>query len=178
MDNNLKNKLLRIKALADQWIGWEKVNAINLLNKMCEEYWINVDDLNNIAHLNFVWNKTDSQIALHVITSILWYKKFEEMWWDAYSYKFSRKHYINLKWSESQILQIRIAIDHYINLYKKQKKSILKSIFPSFIHKYQLYNIDPSDWSVNKHKNNLDFNLIRQMMWIMEDDIWPLLPLE
>ena len=47
LDEKLKEKLLKIKALADWWVWWEKDNAKRMLDKMLEANWITVDDLND-----------------------------------------------------------------------------------------------------------------------------------
>ena len=173
IDEKLKEKLLKIKALADWWVWWEKANAKRILDKMCEANWISIDDLNDETTHEIVFKSNQlSKIAFMTLLHCFWKKACDEKV-RYYTMKWLRnRQFIEIKWKPSEILTAKTAIDHYVELFKINKKSILKNMLSSFINKYDLFASDYK-WEWWSELSYEDMLRIHDLMWEMPDDDGP-----
>lgn len=174
IDEKLKEKMLKIKALAEWWVWWERENAQRILEKMCENAWITVDDLNDeITHkMTFKDNKM-WKLAFQTLLFCFWKKVCDEKVKYRSLQGLRNRRFIELKWTPHEILQAKVAIDHYADLYKSNKRSIMKNLLSSFVNKYDLFPPD-NEWGWWWSKLSYeDMMQIHNLMWSMPDDDGP-----
>ena len=163
----LIEKLRKIKALADRWIAWEAVVARNMLNKLLEENWITIDELDRSVREERSFPVTDWQyyprkLFMQCLGAMFW----NEIW-DVYLWCYKDSWCVALMISEVEYAELKIYYDFYLWKRKSEKKLMIEHMYFVFLQKNWIFSEESIKW-VKWNSDNLDVEKLRMISWAME----------
>lgn len=131
---NVKELLLKLKALADRGIGGEKVNAEKMLAKMLTKHGLTIADLEAISHSRhwFNFHKEEDLFKQIVYSEI---GSGGDMWKSR-----SKRGKIGIDCTHEAAILIQAKADLYIKAYQKEKVLFYRA----FVMANSLYSKAPS----------------------------------
>lgn len=148
----------KLKALSEQGVGGEKVNALVALQKVMRKYAIDPTQLETDKKEFFLirWDKKYYKIFVQVLASItsldIGVKTFRRS-----TLKNSSKAYFEL--TPIQHLELIAKYDFFEKLYKEE----LEILYMAFIHKHHLFPISPEEGK----SSDLDMDKMQRIMGMM-----------
>lgn len=138
--NEAKIELLKkLKALAEQGVGGEKVNAQRMLDQLMKKYNISEEDLceEKVQTFEFHWNnETEKRLLIQIIykitNSVMIYTYFHH---DINGKRRQTAYILGCDCTQSQRLEIEFLFEFYLRLWKKD----LALFFHAFIQKHELF---------------------------------------
>lgn len=145
----IKNKLLKIKELADRGIDGEKIAAQHRLEELLVKYNMTIEDIFNESTKERMFQVSPAQRGLFVqfASSIIGdrYKKL-------YSYKYKpSKIYIEL--TDQEFIDFDQRWQWHTKQYVKEMKKQIEIFKMAYYHKHGLFNKDAN--TDNDEKNNI-----------------------
>jgi len=140
LNQELKEKLLKLYELSKRGIGGEKTNAETFLQKLLDKHGLTIDDIDaNVKKERFYkyTTKANKSIILQVIFSILGEKG------SLYSNK-SYKEVITDA-TDYENIQIIEKIDFHLENFEADRKQILNDFKSAYIQKHRLFPMDNGD---------------------------------
>ena len=137
MDDSVREKLLKLKALADNGRGGEKVNAARLLLKNLNRLGYTMDDLEDteMVRVKFPFNnKNERQLLFQIMLRAV--PEYE-----GHYFKAPGKKHIIVDLPADKVGQIR---QEYV-IYKRDLKKALSSAFSAFIQANGIFGIPDPD---------------------------------
>lgn len=173
IDEELKAKLQKIKALADRWVGGEKENAKRMLAKLCEENGIHLSELEDVYILKLILPRIVEPVIANIVYSMIWSDTFNNIYEGGiFTMRDNYKDLlVEAKWPSNIMLELKVWIEHYVQLYRDNRESIIESIPYSFCDKYSMRNIETNGEgaSISDEERDKIIGLSR----VMRDDDWP-----
>jgi len=131
LPESVRSRLLKIQALAERGVGGEAEAAKRMLEDLCEEHGISVEDLTSLEVKFFAFTakspyhkKLLQQVCFHVLESST-ITVVED----------SSKPTVHVKMTEIQHLDVESCF----NFYKEAWNEALSEFFTAFIHKHNIF---------------------------------------
>ena len=135
MDDTIRQRLLKIKALADRGDKYEAILAKEKLNQLLEKYGLSINDLSEHEtkeHTYSYGTKWQKDLMCQIKAMIA-----------------GDNHFYTMTRGETKIKKIifdftntqRIEFEWLYNHYKSEYKDELKTLFIAFVHKHHLFGI-------------------------------------
>lgn len=139
-NDQIKDRIRKVLALAQQGVGGEMEAAKVQFAAMLEKYGLRLEDITSEEQREYEFkyrNKDEMSILIGVI-----YNAFGS---DSNIAKEARisKYYkvIKMKLTEIEHIDISNAYDYYRKAYAREKRAMLKAMFPAFVNKHALFDI-------------------------------------
>lgn len=159
-----------------RWIWYEKEVAKSMLNKLLDKQWITLDQYEDmfcndepkdryVPYMRWYTNLI-TQVILAYIPE--WVQLYEYKTYDYSKHKYVKN--FKFKIGDIDYLEIKMAIDIYLNEYKKEQRKQKKALFTAFISTNDLFGKDNPDKTKGRKRkplSNEEKLAIRQMMWSM-----------
>lgn len=143
-NEQIKERIRKVLALAQQGDGGEMEVAKIQLTAMLEKYGLRLEDITSEERreCEFKYRNKDE---MHVLIGVL-YNSFGS---DSNITKEARisKYYkvIRVNLTEIERIDIANAYDYYRKTYAREKRAMLKALFPAFVNKHALFDIAERD---------------------------------
>lgn len=167
MDDKIKEKLSRLKALAERGIGGERDNAGKLLDKLLNKYGARLDELDDEQEQDFFFKYSGkeqqallTQVASYVIG------ESEHCFYCATPSGKRSKTKICIACTKAQKLEIEFLFDFYKRLWEKEKKTILTA----FCLKHELFPRKTSEISDGEKPTSQEIERIKKAMQMLSDE--------
>ena len=128
-----KEKLLKIKRLAERGIGGEKTSARRILNKLLEQNEMDESQLSDKKEYRWAYKNKDEKILL--IQTITKYTNSNEI------FEITRLKELTVDCTQEQADWITVSY----NIYKTDYRKLLKDTLRAFIHTNKIYGTEMSD---------------------------------
>lgn len=139
-NDQIKERIRKVLALAQQGDGGEMESAKIQLAAMLEKYGLRLEDITSEERweCEFKYRNKDE---MHILIGVL-YNTFGS---DSNTVKEARisRHYkvIKVNLTEIERIDISNAYEYYRKAYAREKRAMLKAIFPAFVNKHALFDI-------------------------------------
>lgn len=132
IEQNKTKLLAKIRALAEQGVGGEKVEAEKLLAKLLKKYNLSEADLGSDEYqeLKLIFKNEDEKSLIHQICYKVLGSK-DEVCNRVFQYRYGKgsRSTIIIECTPSQATQIAIYYDFYRELWIKEKQKMLNAFF-------------------------------------------------
>lgn len=138
---SIKDKLRKIKALADKGVAGEATAAQAQLEKLLVKYNMRIEDIfdDTMKERRFKISKDNEQLFMQILLSIIG-NRAKETW----HYKGQRPvKYINL--TDAEFIDVSQQVDFHKKQIAKERKKALETLEYAYVHKHNLFNIEKSD---------------------------------
>lgn len=148
----VKNKLQKILALAENGSEGEKITAQKLLDELLKKYELTLEDITQAEEEKKVEIYLSSEMEFKLLSQIIYKVKNVS----SFSYWKFGKRYI-IKCTESQRIEINNQFEFYKKLFKKEyakeKKRFREEFFCAYIQKNKIWNEsdDENNETVDSH---------------------------
>lgn len=143
-NDQIKDRIRKVLALAQQGVGGEMEAAKVQLATMLEKYGLRLEDITSEERREYEFkyrNKDEMSILIGVI-----YNAFGSDSNIAKEARISKYHkVIKVKLTEIEHVDISNAYDYYRKAYAREKRAMLKALFPAFVNKHALFDIAERD---------------------------------
>lgn len=166
MDDRTKEKLSRLKALAERGVGGERDNAGKLLDKLLKKYGARLDELDNDQEQDFFFKYSGKeQQALLVQVASFVIDEPEHCYYCRTSGGRRSKTNMCIVCTKAQKLEIEFLFDFYKRLWEKEKKTILTA----FCLKHELFLKKPTESDGGKTSPQ-EIERIKKAMQMLSDE--------
>lgn len=164
MDQNILNKLTKIKALVERGEQGERKAAEQALQNLLSKYNISIEDLENeeIKGRSFHVMPADwfifTQIKVH-----MFYKR--SLW------QSKKKSWYIIDMTQAEFIEFSAMFDFHKNQYKKEIDKITDSFKSAYVHKHDMFWKGDKD-DVDKSRNDVsleEIERVRGLMGMLED---------
>ena len=130
----VKDKLLKIKALADKGCAGEAINAKLLLDKLLDKYNLTIDDLSGVELKNRRFNVPKNKMFLfyHIVYNVIG-KRAEDLFY--YGKKTTAQY---AKVTDFEYLEISSMANFHFRQLDKELRKQQKTITGAYIYKHSL----------------------------------------
>jgi len=151
MDQQLKERLLKLYELSKRGEGGEKVNAEVFLNKLLEKHNLTIDDIDsNVPKRRYY--KYTTKANMRVIIQVL----FKTLGAKAKIGQLPSYKEVSIEVNDYQHVQILEEIDFHLDNFKKERKKILEDFKQAYIQKHCLYSTDSEPSKKEMTKEDLE----------------------
>lgn len=139
-NDQIKEKIRKVLALAQQGIGGEMEAAKIQLAAMLEKYGLRLEDITSEERRECEFkyrNKDEMRVLIGVL-----YNTFGSDSGIVKEARISRYYkVVKVNLTEIERIDIANAYDYYRKAYAREKRAMLKAIFPAFVNKHALFDI-------------------------------------
>lgn len=164
--NRIKERLLKMYALATQGIDGERDAAQKLLNENLKKYNLNMSDLiDSDSEINEIyWFVVKDKYQRNLLQQL--YGTFVEKkpHFSSYTRK-NQKYSIGLKMTKSQNIELTLMYDFYLNQWKKEVEKQKNILFQAFISKHNL-SLSYADYD---KMSDEDLKFAKKVWFMMND---------
>ncbi len=166
---SIKDKLRKIKALADKGFYGEAQNAKRILNNLLDKYSLTIDDLmeDEKKLRKFKVERVMYIVFNHIVANVIGEERTSKMYW------FKNKpsvQYIEL--TDYEYAEIHNLFDFHKRQYKKEYKKQIDIIITAYIHKHNLTLKASPDDKDRKEMSMDEFLDILSAIRRMEDNYY------
>lgn len=167
MDDKTKEKLSRLKALAERGVGGERDNAGKLLGKLLKKYNARLDELDDEREQDFFFKYSgkEQQTLLAQVASFV-IDAPEHCFYCTTSSGRRSKTNMCIVCTKAQKLEIEFLFDFYKRLWEKEKKTILTA----FCLKHELFPKKTSEKSDGEKISPQEIERIKKAMQMLSDE--------
>lgn len=167
MDDKTKEKLSRLKALAERGVGGERDNAGKLLDKLLNKYGARLDELDDEREQDFIFKYSGKeQQALLVQVASYVIGESEHCFYCATPSGKRSKTKMCIACTKAQKLEIEFLFDFYKRLWEKEKKTILTA----FCLKHELFPQKTSEIPDDEKPTPQEIERIKKAMQMLSDE--------
>jgi hypothetical protein len=159
--DSLKDKLKKLKALAERGCGGEKENAQRLLERLCAANGIDLGLLNNEEKKScYTFNIGRNRVFLTLFTQC--YCKVTDS--SKMSYRQESRSEISLELTQVDYAELKGLYEWHKANFEKELEDIKKTIIHAYCQKHRLYPGSPSETSNDKPLTEEDLEMLRKVM--------------
>lgn len=150
MNNNEKERLGKIVALAKNGIGGEKTAAMKVLKSLCKKYDLVLDDVLNdigIEEFSFEIKKGQRKLAIQVIARYAYTQKGDSV---GFTRSGTR---VFFKTTKEKYIETVNAFAVLSRLYRTEQKEFRETFFDGFLYKHNLFYQMTREEEIEHFKN-------------------------
>lgn len=139
-NDQIKEKIRKVLALAQQGDGGEMEAAKAQLAAMLEKYGLRLEDITSEERREYEFkyrNKDEMRVFIHVLLNS--FGSDADFVKDARQSRYYKT--ITVELTEIERIDVSNAYDYYRKAFAREKRAMLKALFPAFIHKHDLFDI-------------------------------------
>lgn len=167
MKNNMnietiKNKLNKIKALADKGYLNEANNAKKILEHLLEKYGITIDELDSkeLKERKFKVPLAKQFIFIQVLAMIIG-DRYKET-----CYKRNTRTIFYSEMSDYEYVQVKQLLDFHFTNYERERKKTIKNLEIAYLHKHNLFRQEKNK---DDNKSKMSYEDAMRILNIIEN---------